>query len=139
MTEPEFKQWFAGFVEGIEGKTPNAKQWAKIQERVSEITGTPVVEKYFYDRYWRPYYSDRTWYGVHGTGVALLNESTAKGADASYRNPLSYSESGAAEWMGTAKDISEGMGVTADAVSYEPAFDSAAAMYALGRADAEAR
>lgn len=36
MTLPEFKAWFEGFTETMEGP-PNEKQWARIQERIAEV------------------------------------------------------------------------------------------------------
>lgn len=41
MTNSEFKAWFEGFSEGID-KVPNAKQWAKIQEKVAQINDVPL-------------------------------------------------------------------------------------------------
>ena len=37
MTEKEFKAWFEGFCEGIEG-IPNEKQWEKIKEKIAQLT-----------------------------------------------------------------------------------------------------
>lgn len=134
MTESEFKQWFTGFVEGIEGKTPSAKQWAKIQERVSEITGTPIVQNVFYERYWRPYYSGPYW-GSY-SGDTMLLSGSARSSDGA-QNAMSLSESGAGEWLQQAKAIAQNYAGD-DGISYEPAFDSNDAMYSLGRADAHA-
>lgn len=52
----EFKAWFEGFTDGIEA-LPSPKQWAKIQERVGEITNDYTSARVFHDHYWRPYYS----------------------------------------------------------------------------------
>lgn len=38
MTTQEFKAWFEGFTECIEG-TPSKKQWERIKNRVAEIDG----------------------------------------------------------------------------------------------------
>ena len=38
----DFLNWFDGFAENIE-KTPTAKQWAKIKERVASLSADPVV------------------------------------------------------------------------------------------------
>jgi len=64
MTLPEFKAWFEGYTENI-SKQPTQKQWARIQERVSEIDSKPVTEKVFIDRYWKDY--QPTWYGPYVT------------------------------------------------------------------------
>lgn len=53
MTPSEFKAWFEGFTEAMEGR-PNGEQWEKIKKRVAEIDGKTVTEKVFIDRYWPP-------------------------------------------------------------------------------------
>jgi len=65
MTLSEFKAWFEGFTENLDGP-PNKKQWARICKRVKEIQvdSTPIVV----ERYLRPYW-DRVWCGV-GTSVS---------------------------------------------------------------------
>jgi hypothetical protein len=63
MTLSEFKAWFEGFTENLDGP-PNKKQWERIQKRVKQIRSDPspvVVEKWL-----RPYY-DRVWCST-GTG-----------------------------------------------------------------------
>lgn len=137
MTESEFKQWFSGFVEGIEGKVPTAKQWKKIQDRVGEITGTPVVQKFFYDRYWNPYYSGPYWGSSWSSDAASLT--TLKGEARSLegaQNAMSFALSGAAAMIEEAKEASKSYKGGEDFVSYEPVFDANDAMYSLGRADA---
>lgn len=83
MTLSEFKAWFEGFTENIEGE-PTAKQWKKIKSRVAEINGNSVTERYFYDHYWHrpwvgPWYS--TTYGLSATAatgaLGLATSSTA--------------------------------------------------------------
>ena len=54
MTLQEFKAWFEGFTENVGDKTPTAKQWKRICERVGEIDGTATSYPVFIDR-WRPY------------------------------------------------------------------------------------
>lgn len=64
MTLAEFKAWFAGYTEDMDGP-PSAKQWKRVKKRVSEIDGTITTERIFVDRwvnqYWpapiRPYYA----------------------------------------------------------------------------------
>jgi len=51
MTPNEFKAWFDGFTEAMEGQ-PTEKQWDKIKERVSQIDGKPVTERIYLDYYW---------------------------------------------------------------------------------------
>jgi hypothetical protein len=120
MNLPEFKAWFEGFSEGID-KTPTAKQWAKINEKIAAIKAEPTKIEYireYYDRY-RPYWGYPTWggagvaYALAGGGLQLQN--CAAGAAA------------APDWSGIVA------GSTADA---EKDFGfSAEAFKAMGRAD----
>lgn len=41
-TVSEFKAWFEGFTEAMDGP-PDAKQWARIQSKVKEIADKPAV------------------------------------------------------------------------------------------------
>ena len=54
MTPSEFKAWFDGFVEALDG-TPSEAQWARIKTRVAEIDGRAVTEHVYINRY-LPYY-----------------------------------------------------------------------------------
>jgi hypothetical protein len=51
MTPSEFKAWFTGYVENIDGK-PSDKQWTRIKARVTEIDGVTTPRQVFVDRYW---------------------------------------------------------------------------------------
>ena len=53
MNLSEFKAWFEGFTEEMDGP-PNAKQWKKIKSRVAEITSDPTPFPIIVDRYIRP-------------------------------------------------------------------------------------
>lgn len=78
MTLSEFKAWFEGFTETLEGP-PNAKQWKRIQARVKEISGQPITERVYIDRY-RDYFRSYLAYGVgtceasDGVGVATFGK-----------------------------------------------------------------
>ena len=114
MTPSEFKSWFEGFTEGLDGQ-PSKKQWERICKRVSEIDGTPVAPVYVerYRDWWRPYGA----YVVNGVvplsaGGALTTTSggmPSSSAAASYYNcadpnvvPL-FSGTGA--WSMSAPDV----------------------------------
>ena len=56
MTLDEFKAWFGGFTENLDGP-PNEKQWKRIKTRVGEIDGTSTPYPIFIDRYYRPYWT----------------------------------------------------------------------------------
>lgn len=62
MTLSEFKAWFEGFTENMDGP-PSADQWKRIKKRVKEIDWTP--RHIFIDRYVHPY---RTWWGSAASG-----------------------------------------------------------------------
>ncbi len=55
MKLDEFKAWFDGYTESMEGP-PSAKQWKRIKERVAEVDGVAVSYPVYIDRYVRPYY-----------------------------------------------------------------------------------
>lgn len=59
MNLPEFKAWFSGFTENLDGP-PTAKQWARIAEKVEAIKDAPAVTvREFHDYHYRPW---RRWY-----------------------------------------------------------------------------
>ena len=113
MTLSEFKAWFEGFTDGMDGP-PGERQWAKIKERVSEITGNPVTHLYYHDHYWRPY-----WSGVMPFGYGSTSSNRIQGA-------LSVATS--------AYSASNNLG----GESPRQEWNSHAAMTALGQADAKA-
>lgn len=108
MTLAEFKAWFEGFTESIEGKAaPTQKQWARIKAKVADINGTAVTQTIYLDRYVNPYrpYWDRYW-----------------------------SIAGSATWGGSVGTSSYSLSATAGATGQS--FNATEAMYALGRAEA---
>jgi len=85
MTPQEFKAWFDGFTEGLQG-LPNEDQWARIKARVAQIDNTPLTKTVFIDSYWprRRYWSSdepywTTFCSSAGASGSLL--STAGGTD----------------------------------------------------------
>lgn len=116
MTPKEFKAWFEGFTEAMEGQ-PTPDQWSKIKTRVAQIDGTPTSYPVFVDRYWpaaRPWYRD----GPPLWSERLLGGITVK-CDATLPENefrLSYSRAGTGK-----------------------SFDAVAALHALGKADYEAQ
>lgn len=63
MTLAEFKAWFEGFTEDMDGP-PDAKQWKRIKARVKDIDGTAITRHVYVDHYWpravpyTPYWGD---------------------------------------------------------------------------------
>jgi hypothetical protein len=62
MTLSEFKAWFEGFTEDMDG-APTAKQFKKIKAKVADIDGAPVPIHIFRDRYWLPNWPNRERFG----------------------------------------------------------------------------
>ncbi len=58
MTLAEFKAWFEGFTENLDGP-PNVEQWKRIAKRVKQLDGTITDRHVFIERYVTPY---RRWY-----------------------------------------------------------------------------
>ena len=117
MTPQEFKAWFDGFTENCDGP-PNEKQWDRIKARVAEINGVSITYPVYVDRYY-PSYPPRYWYSttpnylggaqcISNTFGAQLGNSQTAGIQGSL-NQMAVSNN----------------------------FDSTAAMYATGRADAD--
>jgi hypothetical protein len=86
MTLAEFKAWFEGFTEDMDG-APSEKQFQKIRAKVKEITGTPmapVVIREYVDRY-RPYWSTPAvpYYIANGVGISggmIVGDASAQSA-----------------------------------------------------------
>lgn len=82
MTLAEFKAWFEGFTESIEGKAaPTQKQWAKIKEKVAAIDGTPITYPIYIDRYVHPSWPhpyQPIWVGASG-GIGMGSGSLTVG------------------------------------------------------------
>lgn len=95
MTLSEFKAWFEGFTESMEG-APDESQWQRIKARVKEIDGVATTKTVFVDRYievsYRRFWPNVPYWSVdalgsymsagtidHGNG--LMSQSTPGKAD----------------------------------------------------------
>jgi hypothetical protein len=112
MTPTEFKAWFDGFTEALDG-IPNEDQWKRIKARVAEIDGKPTSYPVYIDRYWPTY--QRTWGPYWGTYCGTSSTYTTTPATS-----LAVMSSG----------------TTTNGGSVNHDFNSITAMYALGKADA---
>lgn len=110
MTNSEFKAWFDGFTEAMDG-IPNKKQWDRIKTQVKKIDGAPITERHYFDRYW-PYW---------GAGVG---------------NIVTYTANTVAGQTECSNNVAVCQG--ADAGAMAQAFNSQAAMFALGQLEASA-
>lgn len=111
MKLSEFKAWFEGFTEDMDG-APSEKQWKRIKEQVAAVDGVAITYPVYVDRYIRPYPYDRYPYWVD-YGVGSM---TAQSTGVSY-NAADYK-----------RDF--------DAKNHTAEFDSHRAMYLAGKADA---
>jgi hypothetical protein len=121
MTLSEFRAWFEGFTESQDGP-PNAKAWKRIKERVAEISGAPITERIFVDRY-RDYLDwpdTRRPYRAYGIGYSAGSVSLQNGVGNAVLTGATDSA------LCTSERASAGT----------PAFNSHAAMADLGRAEA---
>jgi hypothetical protein len=89
MTKSEFKAWFDGFCEGMDG-VPNEKQWERIKARVAEIDDTPVTYPVFVDRYVDPI--RRYWPNVPYWSASGLSSSLDAKSSVSFNIPDSRIE-----------------------------------------------
>lgn len=107
MTLAEFKAWFEGFTEDMDG-APSEKQWKRIKARVKEIDGVAITKTVFIDRYvtpYRPYWSDMV-FGASGyvpVGTTCMNAAgealaSAKAAVAEFDSHCAMLDLGKAEY-----------------------------------------
>jgi len=132
MTLSEFKAWFEGFTESMDGP-PSLKQWERIQARVKEISGVAVTERVFVDRYpslWRDnhFYTGSPFPQVGTTTCLNARGVTGDVGNVSFETRIGGTELGANGYMARF-DQGDGGAVL---------FDSHSAMNALGKADAKA-
>ncbi len=124
MTLQEFKAWFDGFTEAMEG-APNAAQWSRIKEQVGKIDGAVTTYPVFVDRYpsW-PYWSiyPQPWrYVTCGdapvsvpsvwcdSGDNKLTFTTTTNAASAFEPVTAYYALGAAEWQASAGGAGSGV------------------------------
>lgn len=80
MNLSEFKAWFEGFTENLNGQ-PNQKQWARIKSKIAEIKDAPPTSYPIYiDRWVRPYWWWGPYYGyTTGGNIGLSAQSNSGG------------------------------------------------------------
>lgn len=129
MTLAEFKAWFEGYTEDLKG-APTEQQFARIKEKVKAIDGTPTTYPIFVDRWWPnpnpapvwPHWS--TMSGVaYSDGTSLV---------------CNVAESGKTSGMSVGPDAGFDFVDFKRAPDLGAPFDSHAAMFALGKAEAKA-
>jgi hypothetical protein len=115
MTLSEFKAWFEGFTEDMDG-APNEKQWKRIKARVKDISGVALTERVFVDRY-----LPRPWHGYPYVSYATATSCLSAAPD-----------DGLACW--TAQNSAIG-GQDGTLMATPSKFDGHAAMMMLGKSD----
>ena len=117
MQVSEFKAWFEGFTESIEG-LPNKKQWERVKEKVALVDGKSIVYREYVDRWYsRPYYGS-SW-------TTLSYNAADTNCNGVGSSQIMYSNSGV-------KTIA---GVENYSMN-EKNYDSHTAMYSLGKSEA---
>lgn len=111
MNLSEFKAWFEGFTENMDGE-PNAKQWKRIKKRVSEIVSDPTPWPIFWERYrpWLPgvLYNGATTIGTFSSSstkqvsannaLAALQSQGKWDGDLPQNSSIAFQDLGRAEW-----------------------------------------
>lgn len=122
MTLSEFKAWFEGYTESLDG-APTEKQFKRIKAQVAKIDGVSITPIIYRDIYWprvQPYF-ERTW-SMWATSSGLNALSSG-----------SVSSSGDVPNNGTATAA-----YAAAMMDDEPAvFNPSIALFAAGKADAQ--
>jgi hypothetical protein len=134
MNLPEFKAWFEGFTENLDG-VPNAKQWKRITEKISKITDAPPVEQHiFHDYYYRPW---RRWYegSYYAASSSTSRVETRKPRQAfgQGRSSVALQAQAAMQGANDSLQYSAALGAPSSELN---GFDSGAAFRELGRAEA---
>lgn len=124
MTLSEFKAWFEGYTDGLDG-APNEKQFKRIKAKVAEITGEPITRQIWVDRY-HHYWSHPVWNGLTGINVGYSAGAVGHGATVGNAVLTNANAIGA-----TPESARYGAG---DIQAAE--WDGHAAMYAAGKAEA---
>ena len=133
MTLSEFKAWFEGFTEGMEG-APTADQFAKIKAKVEKIDGAVTTYPVFVDRWWPREYVVRDYSRPYWGAVSGGNLGYATGAGSVSSQALGASSEGTMFAGYGYKAIDP----TSKGDTQTITFDSHAAMRDLGRMEAAA-
>lgn len=114
MNLGEFKAWFEGFTENMK-QPPSAKAWARIKERVGEITEKPTEIKWIYGGYGIHYWP------IYQNGAVTLCQNNTSGS--------TYQAT-----AGNATDRT--LTATANQISVSRPFNTSDVFTALGKVDA---
>lgn len=110
----EFKAWFEGYTESMEG-APSKKQWERIKEQVGAIDGVAVTQTVYLNWYRHRYFPQGPYWSALGVGSC----SSSVGGQA--QNAVDYMA------------VVNSAGHNGDGGTV---FDGVTAMYAAGKAEA---
>lgn len=111
MTPQEFRAWFEGFTESLEGR-PSAKQWERICDRVKEIDGRQIERIVYQDR-WPTYYYT-TWNALP-LGYSTCSANSSQSACESNHGSNEYvmlnamADAGRAEFTALARSLTHSL------------------------------
>jgi hypothetical protein len=120
MTLIEFKAWFDGFTDGMEG-APSVARWEKIKAKIAKIDDKPTTYPVFIDRYVEP-----TWPRRYRDWCSTDTRYFSGDPVASHSS--SYTSLKSVTGLGSGRD---------DTVDAKP-FDARTAFFMAGKADGEA-
>jgi len=81
MNTAEFKAWFHGFTEGMDGP-PSKKQWERIKEVVAAVDGAATPYWVYLRDYGYPYWHSTTYGSTYTTGPAAGEQKLSNGTAA---------------------------------------------------------
>ena len=86
-TVSEFKAWFEGFTEAMDGP-PDAKQWERIVSKIKAIDGTPMPTVVIRENYYRfrPFWPP----GVYFGNVAAMPAASFEGMNDDQKGDMVY-------------------------------------------------
>ena len=87
----EFKAWFEGFTEDMDGQ-PSKNQWKRIKKRVSEIASGPTPYPVYLREYYHPYHPYQP-YWWHTGSLTVTATPTVLGNFTSTANKIDYHNS----------------------------------------------
>lgn len=138
MNLPEFKAWFEGFTESMDGP-PGEKAWKRIRDRIGSINSDEPTTRHvfheYYARPWQRWYNDGPWWGVPYSGGQGIGVAAVQGI-------VPMSSMGAS--IANAEGAMQAQNGVNSAMGYQPVpsdegttmFDAQSAFNKLGRAEA---
>jgi hypothetical protein len=122
MQLSEFKAWFEGYTEEMEGP-PSKKEWERIKAKIAMINGVPITYPVYIDRY-QPYLYPIAQRYFTGTVMASGTSPNINCAASAVPNEVRVTYGGMSTDVGPVVSV-----------GFNEGFDSHAAMHRLGKAE----